>query len=541
MSRPFVPLAERIVDALLESDPAAAYAAGDHRCDDRLPDLSDEAVRDKTAMLREASHHLAEVDPDDLTSEDRVDHAVLQQAVDSELFALAELREHEWNPLLHNPGPLLHGLIARPFAPAAQRLDSLAARLACLPDSLATARRVLRDCSRIHVETAVGQFAGVAALIENELPALYAEAPHQRALVDPVAAAAVTALGEFVGWLRGLLDDADRDPRLGRRLWEAKLWHTLDTELSASELLARSYRNLDRVSEQIREVACELLGVASPDDDTVRQALDRLAAEHPANDSIVGLAEVALDEAIGFVTDHDVVTLVDDPLVIMEMPEFARGVAAAYCDAVGPMETADIPTYYAISPTPSDWSADLVDSFYREYNNHMVRNLTVHEAMPGHYLQLAHARRFRGSTQVRALCGSGAFMEGWAVYAEEVMADLGYGGLPVRLQQLKMQLRMTINAILDQLTHCEGLTESAAMELMMRRGYQEQSEASGKWRRALLTSTQLSTYFVGYSEVSAIARARPDGVSLRARHDAMLAHGSPPPRHVAALLGCTVS
>jgi uncharacterized protein (DUF885 family) len=212
-------------------------------------------------------------------------------------------------------------------------------------------------------------------------------------------------------------------------------------------------------------------------------------------------------------------------------------VAVAYCDPPGALETSEVPTFYCISPAPSDWSPERVTSFYREYNDHMVRNLTVHEAMPGHFLQLAHARRYRGSTRVRAVGSSGVFVEGWAVYAEQIMADAGFGGPSVRMQQLKMQLRMTINALLDQLVHCEGLAEADAMDLMIERGFQERGEAAGKWRRALLTSTQLSTYFVGYTEVAAIAAARPSGTSALEWHDAMLAQGSPPPRHLRTLLG----
>ena len=166
----------------------------------------------------------------------------------------------------------------------------------------------------------------------------------------------------------------------------------------------------------------------------------------------------------------------------------------------------------------------------------MIRDLTVHEAMPGHFLQIAHARRFRADTRVRSLGWSGPFVEGWAVYAEELMAERGFGGLPVRLQQLKMQLRMTINALLDQLVHCEDLTEGEAMALMTGPGFQEEGEAAGKWRRALLTSTQLSTYFVGYTETKAIAAARPDAVSPGDWHDRMLAHGTPSPRHLRTLL-----
>ncbi len=245
---------------------------------------------------------------------------------------------------------------------------------------------------------------------------------------------------------------------------------------------------------------------------------------------------MTLDESRDFVRAHDVVSLVDDPCVIQEMPEFARGVAVAYCDAPGPLETAEVTTFYCIAPTPTDWPPERVESFYREYNNHMVRNLTVHEAMPGHFLQLAHSRRYQGSTRIRSVARSGPFIEGWAVHAEQVMAEHGFGGLPIRLQQLKIQLRMTINAILDQVVHCEGMTEGEAMALMTQRGFQEEGEAAGKWRRALLTSTQLSTYFAGYSEVASIAAARPSDMPVGRWHDAMLSHGSPSPRHLRTLL-----
>ncbi|MGC4809298.1 DUF885 domain-containing protein [Micromonospora sp. DT228] len=531
-------LAERVVEALLESRPGVATSAGDHRFDDRLPDLSADAVAADRLMLSDAANALSELDPDSLDVDAQVDHALLSSFVDRELFELTEIRSHEWDPLVHNPGPLLHALLARPFAPADVRLTSLAGRLAAVPDALATARATLRDMPRIHAETAVGQFTGTAALIRDELPALLAQAPSTLDRVEPAATAAIAALEEFVAWLRaGLAAEAapGRDPRLGRRRWEARLWHTLDTELSAAEIQRRAWANLDRVTAEIREAAVELVG-GPADDAAVRRALDLLAAEHPNDGTIVDLAGVTLDEATDFVRAHDLVTLVEDRCVIQEMPEFARGVAVAYCDSPGPLETASVPTFYCIAPTPSDWSAQRVESFYREYNDHMIRNLTVHEAMPGHFLQLAHARRYVGATRVRALAESGPFIEGWAVYAEEVMTGLGFGGLPVRLQQLKMQLRMTINALLDQLVHAEDLPEAEAMALMTERGFQEEGEAAGKWRRALLTSTQLSTYFVGYSEVAEIAAARPDGVSVRDWHDAMLAHDCPPPRHLRTLL-----
>ena len=136
---------------------------------------------------------------------------------------------------------------------------------------------------------------------------------------------------------------------------------------------------------------------------------------------------------------------------------------------------------------------------------------------------------------LRAALRSGSFIEGWAVYAERVMAARGYPGegdpQAVRMPQLKMQLRTAINAILDARVHSRGMTEAEAMALMTGRGFQEEGEAAGKWRRALLTSAQLSTYYVGYTEVSDLAaELLGSGQPEQSVHDRMLAHGSPPVR-----------
>lgn len=534
----FVNIAEHVVDALLASSPGLAAGAGDHRYDDQLPDLSRDALARDVAVLRDAATALSQLDVDALPAQERVDHAVLFAMVERILFEHEEVREHEWNPLEHNPGHLLYALLARPFAPAEVRLESLASRLAAVPDVLATARAVLTDCPRVHLETAVGQFAGTAALVRDEVPTLLAQAPGLAGRVGPARAAALDALAEFDGWLRERLagDGPGRDPRLGRPLWEARLWHTLDTELTAAQVLAQARDTLARTGDELRAAAAELVGGPATDE-TVRRALDQLADQRPDDGSVVALARRTLDEATAFVRGNGLVSVPDDPCVVQEMPQFARGVAVAYCDPPGPLETTGVPTFYCIAPTPADWSAQRVTSFYREYNNHMIRNLTAHEAMPGHFLQLAHARRYRGTSRVRALGFSGPFVEGWAVYAEELLVEHGFGGLPVRLQQLKMRLRMALNAVVDQLVHCAGLAEAEAMDLMTRQGFQEEGEAAGKWRRALLTSTQLSTYFVGYTEVAAIAAARPTEVPVRDWHDRMLAHGSPPPRHLRTLLG----
>ena len=215
----FAPLADSIVDALLAANPSAATFAGDHRFDDRLDDFSADGVAERVTMLRQASDTLAAADVDELVIGEQIDHAILQARVDQELFELTEVREHEWNPLSHNPGALLDALIERPTAPAEVRLASLAARLASIPDALATARATLRNVPQIHLETAAGQFTGTAALVRDGVPRLLAEAPALGGDVKPVAEEAIAALDEFSDWLRAqAAQDVDRpSPRLGRR------------------------------------------------------------------------------------------------------------------------------------------------------------------------------------------------------------------------------------------------------------------------------------------------------------------------------------
>jgi uncharacterized protein (DUF885 family) len=267
----------------------------------------------------------------------------------------------------------------------------------------------------------------------------------------------------------------------------------------------------------------------------VKAALDAVAEDRPTNATIVAEAKRLLAEATAFVRAKDLVRVPDAPCDVIEMPEYRRGVAIAYCDASGPLEPKQ-ETFYAIAPTPSDWPEPRVASFYREYNRAMLADLTVHEAMPGHFLQLMHQNAFR--SPVRAVFGSGPFVEGWAVYAEERMAAHGFGGVKVRLARQKMVLRLAANAILDAETHAGGLDEKGALALMMNEAFQEEGEAVGKWRRARLTSAQLTTYYYGFTEMRRLRdehEKRP-GFTERAYHDRLLAHGSPAMRHVRALL-----
>jgi uncharacterized protein (DUF885 family) len=510
-----------------------------------LPDPSPGAA---TVRRDQLHRQLAAVDAAPVHSPDEaVDAAMLRTSLRAELFDLDQVRSAEWDPMRHNPGNALHALITRDFAPLAERVRHLNQRLRAVPAYLDAARERLGVMSRIHLDTADAQLAGTLHLLDEAIPRAVAADPVHAPQLDPVLERARTAVVTHRAWLREQRARADHDARLGAQRFAAQLALTLDTAFDPAALLARAEAELEVVTEQITAEAGRLARVGQPTVGTVREVLDRLAQDAPNDLSVVRLCREALSATTDFVRAHELVTVHDDPVDVVTMPEIDRGVAVAYCRPAGPLESTPPPTEFAVSPTPADWSVDQVRSFYREYNVHMLHELTVHEAMPGHALQLAHSNRHRGSTPVRAVWWSGSFVEGWAVYAEELMADHGYrsdestdAAGALRMQQLKMQLRMVINTIMDIRYQVGDLDEAAAMALMTERGFQEQGEAAGKWRRVQLTAAQLSTYYVGYCEVRDLVhdlRRQHPGWSERERHDTVLGLGSPPVRHLRALLG----
>jgi len=541
----FRALAEACIDSALEADPVAATWLGDHRFDDRLPDYTVSAQDDRAREIDDQLTAIDAIDDVELDVTDLVDLEILRSRLQREAFEIAELRSAQWNPMQWNPGTALHLLMSRDFAPWPERLLSLEARLHAVPEFLAQAPKALGDMPQIHVETAISQLEGTRALIADVIPT---ECDRHESPVPEAIPAALDAVDQQLAWLEEKLPVSTRSPRLNQRVYAGVLWHALDDATSANHLLRDAEAHLDIVTERLREVAAEYLDESVHAERVVRRALESVALESPVtNETVLPLIETALRRTTDFVRERDLVSIPETDTQVIEMPEIHRGVAVAYCDAPGPLETASVPTYVAVSPTPASWDAERVDSFYREYNGTLLHDLTIHEAMPGHVLQLAHAARLESPTRVRRFGFSGVFVEGWAVYAEELLLDHGYApedshraALAIRLQQLKMQARMSINTILDVRVHSMDMTEEEGLRLMTFRGFQEEGEAVGKWRRALLTAGQLPTYFVGYRAVKSIADdlrvVHPDW-SDRQVHDLMLSYGSPAPRHLRALVG----
>ena len=548
----FQKIAHDYIERYLRANPEEATELGDHRFDGELTDYSAEARAKDLAAQKEFRDKLNAIDGSQLTGANIVDLPILRENIDYKIFQAEELKEPEWNPLVYNQSLAnsLYLLVARDFAGPEKRIPNLRQRMEGIPRVIAQAKGNLHNPPRVHTETAIEQTEGAINLIRKGLAPLLDRAPQMKDGLAPLQEKTAAALEDYKKWLQDdLLPRSDGDFRLGAEKFRQKLRFALASDLSMEEIMKRAQADLQQSQNAIYETALPLYKKDFPKADQFALAdkkkvtaavLNKLAEQHPDDNTIVSYAQKIVGEATDFVRSHNLVTVPDMPLDVIVMPEFKRGQAIAYCDASGPLEK-NGKTFFAVAPTPNDWSTQRKESFFREYNNYMVRDLSVHEAMPGHYLQLAHANEFRAPTLVRAIFQSGTFIEGWAVYCEQMMAEQGYGGPEVKMQQLKMRLRAICNAILDQSIHAGNMSEKEAMDLMMKEGYQQEGEAVAKWKRARLTSAQLSTYFVGVSEhldLRKRAKAR-RGTSfdLKNYNDQVISFGSPPVKYVRELMG----
>ena len=550
--RQFERLAKRYIAELLKMNPEWATGLGEHQDDHRLNDYSLTGIENERKFNDDYYVQLMKIPAAKLSRVNNVDFRILQHNLQYNKFRSEILREYEWNPVTYNVGGALNDLISRDFAPLKNRLRSAKGRLEAIPNVVAAAKANLKNPPRIHTETAIAQNKGVIALIKGDLQ-MFIDQAEMKAELAPAQDAAVAALEDYGRWLEtDLLPRSTGEFRLGEAKYRQKLKYALASDLSKEDLLQRAEADLKATQDKMYEVARLLLikygkGIGYSSDTpkklaekiVIKSVLDKLAEKRPTNETIVAQANRDLQETTEFVRRNNLVTVPEEPVKVIEMPEFARGSAVAYFDSAGPFEKKN-ETFFTISPTPNDWTAQRKASFFKEYNDYMLKDLTVHEAMPGHYLQIMHSNKFKAPTAIRAVFSSGSFVEGWAVYSEQLMAEKGYGGAEVQMQQLKMKLRVIINAIIDQKIHTAGMTEKEAIDFMMNEGFQEEGEAAGKWKRAQMSSTQLSTYYIGSVEVNDLRAAyeakNKGAVDLRKMHDAMLSFGSPPAKYVKEMM-----
>lgn len=589
----FAAAVDQVFAAWFAARPVTATSLGEHSYDGTWPDMSAEGI---AADLKRVEAGLATVQTlagGELTADERIDLDVLRAELELQKFGHEVEQPWKRDPSWYTAtiGGGLEDLVSRDFLPLEVRAASVASRLEALPKlcEQAAANLVASESFEPHTNVAIGQVEGIAILIEQVIPQRLEEAPPElKGRIVAATPTAIAAVRELQTKLQGeILPAAKGEWRLGAQSFERKLALTLQSNITAEELRRVAVVEHGRVRKRMAELAYDLAVVmfgaskvsrikaraaGDPDTEVIRAVLEDLAAVHVEPDDLRDAIEAKLARLTAFVKSNAILTMDDaEVLQVIWTPSHQRGVFIAGLAAPGPLEqqAVGLPSFYLVQPIPDAWSADVGESFLREYNDFMLEILSIHEAIPGHFVQLYLAKR--EPSKVRKVLSNGAFVEGWAVYAEKLMVDAGYAGeapagakrprgvskgawkvaqdptlraKAIALHGLKFYLRSVTNAILDHGIHAASMTEDEAIDLMVQRSFQQEGEARGKWVRAQVTSTQLSTYFVGAQawlrlRKHAEVKARNAGTTfdLAAFHDAALSHGAPPIHRLPILLG----
>lgn len=542
------------LEETFQQRPLDATLLGDHRFDHLLDDISAKARQGWLSKARARLESLPQQVPyAELTRAGQIDFEILRSELIRSIWLAENTRPFEEDPRTYGSyiTDSVYSLLTQSTLPGETNLTNAISRMREVPRIVATAQQTLRDSPRSILETAILQNRGAIRFYEQGVFELAGETPQEQVLRS-VAAAVVESLKQHQLFLESSrLTRANGEWRLGRERFSEKLELVLDAGLTADQVLADAEAEFLRVHDEMYVIARQLWSqyypntVLPPDDQqgrrlTISRVIQAVGKEHGTPETLIQDARDTVDKIRAFIKERDILRLPEpDRCQIIEMPEFRRGNSLAYLDSALPLDPMGISTY-AVSPPPADWDEARVRSFLEEYNQHMLQVLTIHEAYPGHYVQLEYSNRC--PSLIRRVLQSGVFIEGWAVYTEQMMLDQGYGeqNLPLRLNQLKFYLRAVINAILDHRMHCTSMSDDEALSLLMDDGFQSDGEARLKIIRAKQSSVQLSTYFVGrmghYRLRQQIQRELGDEFHLGRYHEAVMDHGSVPMKYLPELV-----
>lgn len=543
----------RFIIELWRLEPVWASSVGYHDFDTILPIPG----TDRLVKISEFCHthldSLAIFDPARLGPSQRTDLAMIKAHLNATLWEVTEFRAFEWNPSLFNVAGAIDPIMNSEHATIEGRLLAVNKRLRDVPAYYAGARSLIINPTREHTELAILQNRGALELLGKSFTDTLASCGLTDSLKKVITAnadLARKAIDEHVVWLETQwlpkLNENARSPRIGSTLFRQKFAHDINSVLSADELFVLAIQEKDRLHAKMDSLTKMLwpkymAKAPMPTDSilAIRKLIDTLSVHHAHPDSFLQSIETQIPELTRFVNEKELLTLdPSKPLKVREEPPYMAGVAAASISAPGPYDR-NRETWYNVRPL-SGMEPARAESFLREYNHYILQILNIHEAIPGHYAQLVYNNQ--SPSLIKSILGNGAMVEGWAVYTERMMLEAGYGNNSPELWLMyyKWNLRTVCNAILDHSIHVLGMTENQALDLLMNQAFQQEAEARGKFRRAMLTQVQLSTYFSGYMDIMAlreeIRKTKGNTFNIKLFHQELLSHGSAPVRMVRTLM-----
>jgi uncharacterized protein (DUF885 family) len=565
-SAKFAKLSEGFIHETLALSPASASQAGYHQhvdpktgrsiaLDALLDDVSAAGMAEQRrvyAQWRERFHR--ETPLASLGIEDASDWQLIDDQIGLNLLELDRIQNYKHNPTMYVEllGSALFQPLTDDYAEKDVRLGDILSRIAATPRFLDQARSQLADADPIFIKVAVEENDGNIDLIENTVAAAIPAGSKLKTQFDQVAPPAVQALKDFSRWLQDNLAKrtTDRTWRLGKELYAEKFRLVMQTPIKPDQILAEAEGELKKTRAEMLQIALPLhkqyypdhddhatLGAQERENEVIGEVLQKISEDHAKRDDLLPAIKDDLAGIRQFIVDKKIVSLKSrDNLKVIPTPPFMRGIFSVAGFHSAPPLDPNAEAQFWVTPIDPKTPADKAESKLREYNNWVLKWLTIHEALPGHYVQAEHANEIQPLTRrlTRALYGNGAYVEGWAEYIAQVMMQQGFADNDprYRISYLKVWLRAVGNTILDVRMQTMGMTDDEAMSFMMNDAFQTRAEAEGKLQRAKLSSTQLPTYYVGTSEWwrlrHAYETAKGKDFTLAEFHDRALDEGALP-------------
>lgn len=523
----FLQLAEQFLHQSLVLSPASASQAGYHKhteantgkvieLDAELDDVSPKAMAEQVRFYEDWRKRFASQRLHD--TQDAADLRLIKDQIDFSLLELNGIQSYRHNPTVYVEllGNALFVPLTDEYAPKEVRLAHILSRISKAPRFLSDAKQQLIDADPIFIKVAIEENEGNVDLIQN---AIAREIPpgELKSHFDRVAPPAVQALKDFSSWLR---DDLGKRPtnqtwRLGKEFYPQKFRLVMETAITPEQVLADAEQQLHEVRAEMMKLALPMhkemylnhgehaeLSGRERENRIIGEVLQKISDEHTTPGELMDTVKKDVTMIAQFVRDKKIVSLGTlTNLKVVPTPQFMVGIYSVAGFHAAPPLDPESEAQYWVTPIPRDMPATKAESKLREYNKWVLQWLTIHEALPGHYVQGEHANTVRPVSRrlVRAMFSNGPYVEGWAEYVAQVMMQQGYDNNDprYRISYLKIWLRSISNAILDIRMHTMGMTDQEALNLMQNDSFQTRAEAEGKLQRAKLSSTQLPTYFVG--------------------------------------------
>ena len=531
---PFNQFADTYFDSSFAFAPSAGTASGFHQYDTLFEDRSAATVTRRIATLRAQLSRLDTIRAGKLSSDDSIDAAIMDGNIRSELQDLDVIGSWRINPIgyVGSPGNAVDLLMKRDFAPPAERLRALTARLRRMPAMIAAMKANITNPPVEFTDLAIRVAGGSVGFFQGDVAtwaksAAGGDTAALRAYTvanDSVAA----ALRDATKWLTDMKPKSHGSFAIGAKNFSDKLKYDEMIDLPLDRVLAIGEANLDKDYKDFVKTAKLVAPGKSP-----HEAMLSLEKTHPTAANLIASVQSTVAGARQFLVDSQIV---DIPSTVMpkvtETPPYARTGSYASMDSPGPYETKATEAFYYVTPPEKNWTPEHVEEHLREFNPAVLNIVTVHEVFPGHFIQFLYVKQF--PTKTRKLLSAGSNVEGWAHYGEQMMVEQGFGnGDPkTHLAQLEEALLRDCRYVVGIKEHTQGMSVAdASKQYFVDKCFQEPANGYEEARRGAYNPTYLY-YTLGklaiYKLRADYQRAKGSAYSLRDFHDQFVKQGGVP-------------